>query len=173
MSEPHVALAELAAREESRVRILAIDPGPTESAYVYLEDGVPSHFAKLANNVLLSSLRLGLANLSIVVIEKVASYGMAVGAEVFETVYWSGRFAEACRASRVQRITRKEVVTHLCGSAKANDANVRAALIDRFGGQETAIGRKGAYGPLHGMNSDHRAALAVAVTWLDTHEGDR
>ena len=173
MTEPHTALANLAAREESRVRILAIDPGPTHSAYVYLVDGVPTSFAKFANDMLLYCLRRGLAYRSLVVIEKVASYGMAVGAEVFETVYWSGQFAEACRASRVERITRKEVVTHLCGSAKANDSNVRAALIDRYGGQEAAIGRKGAYGPLHGMNVDHRAALAVAITWLDQHEGDR
>ena len=36
----------------------------------------------------------------VVVIEKIESYGMAVGAEVFDTVLWAGRFAEAATGSR-------------------------------------------------------------------------
>ena len=65
-------------------------------------------------------------------------------------------------------VYRHEVKLHLCGSARAKDANVRQALIDRFGpGKELAIGRKAAPGPLYGMTGDCWAALGVAVTDAD------
>jgi hypothetical protein len=47
-----------------------------------------------ANDVLGRALRTG-GLPDVVVIEKIESYGMAVGAEVFDTVWWAGRFAEA------------------------------------------------------------------------------
>lgn len=104
------------------------------------------------------------------VIEQIQSYGMAVGATVFETVFWSGRFAQAWERGMNQfyRLPRREVKLHLCGQARAKDANIRQALIDRFGpGKEAAIGRKATPGPLYGVKSDLWAALAVAVTWAD------
>jgi hypothetical protein len=58
---------------------------------------------------------------------------MPVGAEVFETIYWSGRFAEAYGVEHDARITRIDVKMHLCHSPRAKDGNVRQALIDRFG----------------------------------------
>jgi hypothetical protein len=111
-------------------------------------------------------VRLRLTGVTDLVIEQVASYGMPVGAEVFETVFWSGRFAEASVPRRVHRITRKAIVTHLCGSARAKDSNVRQALIDRFGGTD-AIGRKATPGPLYGVTRDVWAALAVAICYVE------
>lgn len=97
--------------------------------------------------------------------EMIASYGMAVGRSTFETVYWIGRFADrAYRAGRpFQRVFRLDVKTHLCKSAKAKDANVRQALIDRIGEQ----GTKKNPGPTYGISSHVWAALAVAVYGLD------
>ena len=92
---------------------------------------------------------------------------MAVGAEVLETVFWSGRFAEAVDPTPVQRLGRKAVKVALCGDARAKDPNVRQALIDRYGGKERAIGTKAVPGPLHGVAKDVWAALAVGVAWLD------
>lgn len=97
------------------------------------------------------------------VIEKIASFGMPVGAEVFETVFWSGRFAEAYGIERVHRITRIEVKNHICHSSRAKDGNIRQALIDRFG----VVGTKKNPGPLFGISGDLWASLAVAVTWHD------
>ena len=57
---------------------------------------------------------------------------MPVGAEVFETVYWSGRFAEAYGVEHVERITRVDVKMHLCHTSRAKDGNIRQALIDRL-----------------------------------------
>ena len=80
--------------------------------------------------------------LDVVVIEQVESYGMAVGREVFETVRWAGRFEEAAHPVPVALLPRRTVKLHLCGSPRANDGNVRMALLDRFGGRELAVGRK-------------------------------
>lgn len=156
-------------------RILAIDPGTTRSAWVRLAGDTLVTFG-ICDNLTMRDLvathaRLwpGLNDVDAVVIEQVASYGMPVGAEVFETVFWSGRFAEAAHPLPVERLTRLTVKTHLCHSARATDATIRQALIDRYGG--TGAIKKG--GTLHGVSKDVWAALAVAVTWLDTHTAEK
>ena len=96
----------------------------------------------------------------------IASYGMAVGASVFETCVWIGRFmAEAFSSSGrdLHRVFRKDVKLHLCNSPRAKDANVRQALLDRIGPQ----GTKKAQGPTYGIKSHEWAALAVAVYGWD------
>ena len=141
--------------------IFAIDPGPTHSAYVRLgEGGVLLSFDKLSNDDMLLECR-GLCD--VCVIEQVASMGMAVGAEVFETVFWSGRFAQAVRFERVRRIKRHEVKMALCGNMRAKDPNIRQAIIDRYGGP--ACVRKG--GALYRVSGDCWSALAVALVYLE------
>jgi hypothetical protein len=94
---------------------------------------------------------------------------MAVGAEIFETVYWSGIFAQAFGLDSVVRIPRKAVKIHLCGNMKAKDTNIRQAIIDRYGGKDKAIGtKKTGYGVLHGFSADTWSALAVAITAAET-----
>lgn len=149
--------------------ILAIDPGPTRSAALVYDTSLATirHHALWTNEELLERIRLHLGwPVERVVIEKVEGFGMAVGAEVFETVFWSGRFAEAASPLRVDRIGRKAVKAQLCGTHRAKDPNVRQALIDRFGGS-TAIGRKATPGPLYGIAGDQWAALAVAVAYAE------
>ncbi|MGM3268072.1 hypothetical protein ACS2UZ_27095, partial [Bacillus cereus group sp. BC255] len=75
-----------------------------------------------------------------VAIEMIASYGMPVGKEVFETCVWIGRFSERCNL--VQNfmptlIYRKDVKIHLCGTTKAKDPHIRQRLIDLIGAQGT------------------------------------
>ena len=64
---------------------LAIDPGNTYSAWVLIDDKTrrPLDFGKDENG----EIRIELPHIDAdrVVIEMVASYGMAVGADVFET----------------------------------------------------------------------------------------
>lgn len=160
------------------MRVLAIDPGPTKSAWVVYDDyhGDVLEHGHRENEYVLELMHAVSGGLwatgsvpavGLVVIEKVESFGMPVGAEVFETVYWSGRFAEAAQPVSVKRIGRKAVKLSLCGSARAKDGNVRQALIDRYGGKDAAIGRKATPGPLHGIAGDVWSALAVAVAWSD------
>ena len=138
--------------------ILAIDPGTTQSGFV-LFDGRRAQ----ASGVLPNAEMLRLVSDSrddMLAIEKIEAMGMSVGAEVFETVHWSGRFLQAWREpDQVRRITRRQVKLELCGSMLAKDANIRQALIDRLG----APGRKAAPGPTYGVSSHAWAALAVAV----------
>lgn len=151
--------------------ILAIDPGPTQSAWVAYNPatGGLRGFAHVENEHIVAFLGNLSHDVTALVIEQVESFGMPVGVEVFDTVFWSGKFAQAADPLPVHRIGRKAVKLHLCGSLRAKDANIRQALIDRYG--PDAIGRKAAPGPLHGVSGDVWSALAVAVTWSDTHEG--
>jgi hypothetical protein len=143
--------------------VLAIDPGTTRSAWLRFDAVRPQGFGITANDVLVQALRSG-GLPEVVVIEKVESYGMAVGAEVFDTVFWSGRFAEAASRVAVVMLPRRAVKLALCGDSRAKDANIRQALIDRFGGS-AAVGRKAAPGPLYGISRDVWSALAIAVTY--------
>jgi hypothetical protein len=153
--------------------ILAIDPGTTRSAWVLLRGGRPEAFGIDPNELILWALRAGtlpdgtLGRPPVAVIEQVASYGMPVGAEVFETVRWSGRFEEALHPTPVVLLPRMAVKMHLCGNSRAKDPNIRQALLDKFGGK-SATGTKKAPGPLHGIHADLWAALAVAVTFAET-----
>lgn len=166
------------------MRILAIDPGYEKSAMMVYDTAErrPLWFDIQQNvdaiiTAMLSYSWYDKTPIERLAVEMVASYGMAVGKEVFETVYWIGRFCQAWSAHHgmgtVARIYRKDVKMHLCHSMRATDANIRAALIDRFGpGKEKAVGTKYAPGPLYGIKKDLWAALAVAVTYADTRGKD-
>jgi hypothetical protein len=153
------------------MNILAIDPGPTESAYVVYDGKYLRGFAKVDNETLLNRLSgewFPEKYNGQLVIEQIAAMGMAVGAEVFETCFWSGRFAQAWSGD-FDRVKRHAVKMHLCGNMRAKDANIRVALIDKFGpGKESAIGSKKQPGPLYGVSGDVWSALAVAITWWET-----
>ena len=154
--------------------IIAIDPGNEESAFV-VYDATARHVLRketLPNRELLAAigpLAIAAQRGSVCAIEMIQSFGMAVGAEVFETVYWIGRFAErwfACTGTDAHRVFRRDVKLHLCGTSAAKDPNVRQALIDMFGpGKERAIGKLKTPGPLYGVSGDMWSALAVAVTF--------
>ena len=141
--------------------ILAIDPGPVESAFVVWNGEQILEKGKIPNEEMLS-LIYARRQACRVVCEMIACYGMAVGAEVFETCVWIGRYLQTAEG-RMERITRGKVKMHLCHSMKAKDSNIRQALIDRFG----APGKKAAPGLTFGIAGDVWAAFAVAVTIHD------
>ena len=164
--------------------LIAIDPGCSESAFVVWNGSEILLKGKEPNEAMIQIVKDFGANYhNRCVIEQIASYGMAVGAEVFETVYWSGRFCQAFGPERVDRVKRLEVKMHLCHDSKAKDANIRAALIDRFGGPTAIKGPQKAKpkkgipeapaGALHGISKDVWSALAVGITYWDRHAGAR
>lgn len=171
---------------------LAIDPGSTQSAFVeygriITRDGEfgggPRDFGIIPNHEMLQRLRQhgipgqpGIPadmwpDIDKLVIEWMQPRGMPTSAAEFETMYYVGRFAEAAIHLEAVRITRLKVKQHICGSNKANDSNVRAALIDRYGGsggKRQAVGLKADPGPLYGVSKDVWAALALAITFDET-----
>lgn len=133
--------------------IFAIDPGSEQSAFVLYDshNKVVVEKGILPNHELKARLFIDAALIAIpLAIEMVASYGMPVGKTVFETCVWIGRFDPDAMATLVYR---KNVKMHLCGSMRAKDGNIRAALIDKLGKEATK-----------GVSKDVWSALAVAVT---------
>jgi len=140
-------------------RILAVDPGTAQSGWCVFGGGRVMDSGVMANDALL--LRVKRATETGLAIEMIASYGMPVGREIFETCVWVGRFQEAWPDIAATRLVyRRDVKLHLCGSARAKDANIRQALIDKIG----PVGTKKAPGQLYGVTSHAWAAVAVAVT---------
>lgn len=148
--------------------VFAVDPGYERSAFVEFDGSKVVDHAIEPNGSIM--LRLSARDYHAVVFEQIEGFGMPVGREVFETVFWTGRmYQEAFRWSRyVDRISRKAVKLHLCQSVRAQDASIRVALLDRFGGS-AAKGTKKQQGPLYGLKSHEWSALALAITWWDTN----
>lgn len=154
------------------MRVLAIDPGYEQSAWVLFDgQNICEHAIEPNRDLLGRLVTMPTGEIHAVVFEMVESFGMAVGRETFETVFWTGRMFECARLAcwSRERMSRKAVKLHLCQSARAQDTNIRTALMDRFGGKAAAIGTKKAPGPLYGIKSHEWSALAIAVTWCDQH----
>lgn len=154
-------------QEKQVKQIIAVDPGPTQSAFVLYKDGLPVDHGILKNDQMRARLFAAADHVDLLAIEMVASYGMPVGKDVFETVLWIGRFIEAW-GGPYRKIYRQQVKLHVCKDSRAKDANIRQALIDRYprtgGGKTPQIGTKAQPGPLYGISKDVWSALAVAVT---------
>lgn len=152
--------------------IVAVDPGYRESAYVVFDgERIEAHDI-LSNDDLLLFLSGSIAWVRpVLVLEQMQLFASSfgVGQEIFDSCFWSGRFAQVWSPRKWDRILRSKVRGHL-GASKGGDAAVRAALINRFGPyKETAIGVKSKQGPLFGIKSHEWSALAIAVTWHDLH----
>lgn len=166
-------------------KVIAIDPGSEESGYVIVDRDsyrVLDKGKKPNEQVLYKLLwTLFIASeeheeMPEVAIEMVASYGMPVGKEVFETCVWIGRFIETCNGFpvRLERIYRAEEKLAICKSPKANDATIRRALADRFAYGEPNYGKgtKKKPGWFYGFSADVWQAYAVAVTYIDRTKGE-
>jgi len=156
------------------MRILAIDPGNTESGYAIIEQTTcrPLKVGKISNYQLRNQIDNGelLIGVDQVSIEMIASYGMAVGKEVFETCVWIGRYLELLTTiCNVDLVYRRNVKLHHCHTSKAKDSNITQALVDRFASGVTNHGKgsKAAPGWFYGFKADIWQAYALAVYTAD------
>lgn len=162
----------------SRSKIFAIDPGNELSAYCITDMNLkPKKHEKLPNYDLLGILHDERHADNFYAIEMIASYGMPVGMEVFDTCVWIGRFTEKIyeETGRVPIfIYRKDEKLTICHSQKANDATIRQALVDRFayGVPNKGKGTKKDPGWFYGFKADEWSAYAVAVTFYEKHLKD-
>ena len=143
--------------------ILAIDPGNVVSAYVLMDKNYKIHEKGIVENKELLDICIN-KTYSHLTIEMIASYGMPVGKEIFETCVWIGRIIQVTNKPYTM-IYRKEEKINLCGSMKAKDSNIRQALLDRFG----IVGTKKEPGWFYGMKKDMWSAYAVGTTYLDMY----
>lgn len=157
------------------MNVLAIDPGNVMSGWCIIDDQTlkPIDFNKTENHLLLEFLdREGnVIPVHKVVIERVASYGMAVGKEVFQTCEWIGRFTQRAEdlGYPVEYIYRRQEKLHICGDSKAKDSNIRQALIDRFAEHDLKNGKGTKDHPdwFYGFRSDVWTAYAVGLTYIE------
>jgi len=152
--------------------ILAIDPGPIKSAYVIWDGEKILDLGIVDNKEMLSKHLYIMGKLTTydAVIEKVTSYGMAVGESVFDTVFWTGQFYRHFKnwGWKCNRVPRMDVKMHLCHSSRAKDSNIRQALIDRF--EPDLPPKCRPKGILKGISKDCWQALALAVYFWDTRK---
>lgn len=172
------------------MRILAIDPGTTQSGWVIVRvenDAIIELEAKgITDNEKMFGIINGISPFDDQVwCEMIASQGMSVGQETYETCVWIGRFMNHHGAKGFHRATRNQIKLHLCGLARANDVTVTSALKDRFGPPSTTeiitpIGKNGlpmkpkkiiTPGFTHGIHLHMWQALAVAAYAVDFNAG--
>lgn len=143
------------------MRILAIDPGSKESAFVLWVNEHVGPYGYLNNDEMLILIKKG--GFDLLAIESIEGFGITAGQEIFDTCWWCGRFCQAFAVGNFKRIGRKEIKSHLCSVTTAKDKDIREALIYRYG----EPGKKTAPGKLYGIAGHCWSALAVAVTCAD------
>ena len=159
--------------------ILAIDPGSEKSGWVVLNgEADPSAFGIDGNEDVLGMLDHNNRTEELVIeftppyAMQTATGGHYVPRQVFDTAFYCGRLAQEwmnLRGELPALIPRRDVLKHITGKgSRVGDKEVRAALIDRWGGKEQAIGRKASPGPLYGVSSHVWAALGVGLTYYET-----
>lgn len=156
------------------MRILSIDPGPTNTAVLVWNTGTETieYKGKIPTPEALVIVQTTTAD--IVYCELLQCMGMAVGREVFETAYYIGEIRRICidRGLKFKGVFRTEIKLHHCHTTKAKDGNIRQALLDRYADRRDKQGRlsggsKKDPGRLFGVSEDIWSALAIATYAAD------
>lgn len=142
--------------------IVAIDPGTTHSAYVRWQNGEIIFADKPTNKIVLDRLVNPDRIAETVLIEWITSYGMRVGAEVFETCRWVGKFEMACKETAIL-VPRREIKMWHCGTPSSKDADIIGALKEKYGDK----GTKASPGLTYPLKGDTWQAFALATYWSE------
>ena len=147
--------------KKKKLKVLGIDPGQSRSGAVLLNDYKIDKFFLEDNDKFLSRITAGeFSNIDTVGIEIIIPYGI-VGKTIMETAEWIGMFRHAFEASGIKRdnilrLSRKSICSYWLNS-RANDAKIRARMIEEFG----KPGTKKKQGPTYGITYDVWSGLAV------------
>ena len=159
------------------MKILGVDPGTTSGWCVYDTEArcavasgqfVEHEFIAAGRELVTGAdLRTVFDFVDLAVVERPKGYG-PTRPQVVDCAYVAGRIVQKLIAARIEtaELERREVCRRLTdamfGEVRVrNDATAWAALLALHGGEAAA--EKG--GPLYGVRSHGRAALAVAVAW--------
>lgn len=171
------------------MRILAIDPGTTQSAYALLSDAYQVLSADKVENSVMMDIIASTPGIDAVIIEDMEpryprngkdsnAAGAIVGASTYTTLKWMGKFDLTAqvrgiavhwiyrRDERAALIRKKELPAD---APKHADGQIRAALITRFAAHDKVNGKgtKAKPDTFYGVSGDMWQAIAVGVTWLD------
>lgn len=174
------------------MRLLAIDPGTAQSAYVVLDEKYRIFNAGKVENSVILDIIAQTPGLDRLVIEDMeprytsgdrSAAGAVMGTSTIQTLKWMGQFDRQatlrglpvgwiCRREERSALipTKKNGLPPLPMGAPAHaDGQIRAALIQRFARYDTATGKGTKKEPdtFFGFAGDMWQAMAVGVTWLD------
>ena len=157
-------------------RVIAIDPGNTQSALCIIDANTlrPLEILLAENNEVRKFIKeLQTDEFDYAAIEMLQSYGNLIGKDVLDTAVWIGRFYEVLKRKLGKdptMIYRKEEASHICQSSRAGDSEIRRALIDRFCTHDFRSGRGTIKNPdfFQGFKKDLWAAYAVGLTYIET-----
>jgi len=149
---------------QTPIVVLGIDPGSEQSAWVLWDGKRVLKCGTSGNTVLLVALRGNAWGIVTIAVEGVEARGAPLGNETRATCEWAGRFSADENA---QVIYPKDIRRHFCGISGIKRMSVYQVIEDRAGGKGTVEDP----GPLHGIISHLRDALAVAVMAHDLLEG--
>jgi hypothetical protein len=146
--------------------VLAVDPGPRSHGVVLFDGQRVIESRDMTTEELRCYIQwLATDDPPAIACEWIASYGMPVGKEVFETVLQIGML----RAITPMRlIPRADIKLHLCGSMRAKDANIRQALLDKLG----PVGTKKNPKSLRLIHLRREKNLLRWVAWTQNHENN-
>src|SRR5690606_15202947 len=140
-----------------RLTVLAIDPGPIQSGIVRF-DGERALFAGVLSNDDVLKI-IADDNSDVLAIEKFMASGQSLGNESLDTVRWEERFRlSSGEPEQVVMIPRLDVKRALGLNQRHGDKDVNARLAELIGPK----GTKANPGPMYGVASHARAAMAVA-----------
>jgi len=159
------------------LRILAIDPGPTESGFVVISDNEEIIKCRKWKNHLVHTL-MDTSPLTHVVIEECICRKWA-GREVSDSAFEAGRLyqhaLDIVGLPCVDLITRSKVRWHICGARQANDSIIISKLIERkcpvlhdtWTGSRQKLLNAAKDEFFNGFSGDMWQAYALALTFLD------
>jgi hypothetical protein len=144
--------------EKAKLKVLGIDPGPEDSAFV-LWDGELILTAQMVRPAVgIQWVNTALVSGNPVAIEALRCYGRAIGRETLETAYTIGRLDHEMRCRLVPF---SDYSRYWCNSTHARPAELYGALRERFGEPGTKA-KPGVLYPVS-KNEHLRCAFALAV----------
>lgn len=174
------------------MKIMAIDPGTTESAYVIMDDQYQIFSADKVGNDVILSIIADAPGLDAVIIEDIeprysstdrSAAGAVMGQSTIETIKAFGRFSwqASLRGLMVGSVFRRDERSCLIptkrnglpplpeNAPKHADGQIRVSLVRRFARHDKERGRGTMANPdtFYGFHGDMWQAMAVGVTWLD------
>lgn len=158
------------------MRLLAIDPGNRETAFCLMDENYNIYDkGKVQNDIMIRYIWTNAKKIDHLSVEMIASMGMAVGADVFDTCVMIGRIEQVCNQKEIEhdRVYRLEEKVCICNNSRAKDTNISHALIERFAKHDLKRGKGTKTNPDHfyGFSRDMWAAFAVGVVYLDGIRG--
>lgn len=151
--------------------IIGIDPANVQSALCVFDGERIFEHGVINNDTFFDTvLSLQERDNAHVFIEDIQSMGMAVGASVFNTCKYIGRLQLLCEQNNIpyEMVKRTDIKLHHCNTTRAKDKNIRAALIERFGGKGTKANKGFFYGV---SGSDEWSAAAISIYGSDKING--